>query len=212
MKIPITVTLPLLALTHLSQSQAVFIFHDGNDSLGNTGAAFTGSEGQTQTTVDGMTLTSEAFIDGVSTGTDLYGTNSGSFGVDNPDTNSSGNDDNDRIDNLGGLESMVFSFNSAGTFQSIDLRFVEETANEAQLIFDGGSSYELNSTTALSGEDDFAINESFSAGQLITLQLSGSAAAGENFSLESVTVVPEPATFALATGTLMISLVLLKRR
>jgi hypothetical protein len=107
---------------------------------------------------------------------------------------------------------MVFSFNTGGTFQSIDLRYIEESSNEAQLVFDGGSTYELNTTTAHGGSDDFTIGETFTAGQTITLRISSAAGVGENFSLESFTVIPEPNTYALLAGFCALGFVMVRRR
>lgn len=201
----------------LASAQTTFVFDDGS----STGAA-------------GLAL--EAFADGVdaasmslntsgtysqngitlSAGTDFgdFNLTNTSFGIDNPNSDISGLDDGDRFDNLGSSESMVFSFSVAGTFESIDLAFIEsDEVNEAQLIFAGGPTYELNFDTDTGGSaDNFNIGQAFSANQRITLRLSPSAAASENFGLESFTVVPEPGTYALLAGSCALGFVMLRRR
>lgn len=207
--------IPLVALTSILTgsiaAQTTFTFHTG-DALGDTGTVFDNASGATQHTVDGITLTAEAYLNGVSTNTKLNG-NSTSFGIDNPGTDASESDDADRFDNHGGSEAMVFSFDRAGTFQSIDLRFIEENTDEAQLIFAGGPTYELNLSTDTGGSTDtFNIAQVFTAGQTITLQLSPNAEIGENFALESFTVVPAPETFSLLAGLCGLTMVMLRRR
>ena len=44
-------------------------------------------------------------------------------------------DETQRIDNDLGNESIQFSFNLAGTFDKIDLRYIEESSNEGTLHF-----------------------------------------------------------------------------
>lgn len=54
------------------------------------------------------------------------------FGV-----NSNGlSDYTQRIDNTNGTESIVFSFSTDGILDAIDLRYIEESANEAILSFE----------------------------------------------------------------------------
>lgn len=206
-KLTLTTLIALAGLAGASFGQSTFNFHDGSALVG-TGIVFDDAEGSAQDTQGAFTLTAEAFLDGNSTGTALNGSNSDSFGVNAAGTG----DETSRFDNDLGIESMVFSFNIGGTFESIDLRFIEETVNEAVLSFDGGNTFELNTSTRLSTNDDFTINEAFTAGQAITLQISASAGAGENFGLESFTVVPEPNIFGLLAGFTGLIFVMLKRR
>jgi hypothetical protein len=189
-----------------ASAQTTFTFHDASNTTG-TGSIFDDEAGSIQDTEGSFTLTAEAFLDGASAGTNFNGAGDG-FGI-NAD---GGGDETQRFDNDIGIESMVFSFNIGGTFQSIDLRYIEESSNEAQLVFDGGSTYELNTTTAIGSSDDFTIGETFTAGQTITLRMSSSAGAGENFSLESFTVVPEPNTYALLAGFCALGFVMVRRR
>ena len=199
----------ILSITHASAAIVAFSFHDGSNTIG-TGSSLESSGSSGTSLVSGVTLSADALLDGVTTGTVFNGA-TGSFGINATGTG----DDTQRFDNGLGVESMVFSFDVAGTFTSIDLRFIEEAANEAVLSFAGGNSYELNTTTALSGADDFNIGESFTAGQLITLQISSSpdALVGENFSLESFTIntVPEPSSTALL-GLGGLALILRRRK
>ena len=83
-------------------------------------------------------------------------------------------------------------------FESIDLRYIEESENEAILSFQNGRTFELNTATALSSNDDFFINEQFLAGQEIRLSISEESVAGENFALDSFRVIiPENAFSSL---------------
>ena len=192
--------------------QIIFSFHDGSTTL--TSGSDLDSGGSTGTsTVDGVILTAEAFLGGVTTGTVFNGA-TGGFGI-----NATGaGDETQRFDNDLGNESMVFSFSVGGTFDSIDFEFIEDSA-EAVLSFDGGNSYDIfagSATETTGGTTDFhTITETFVAGQEITLSVSGTAAAGENFSLQAFTItsaIPEPSTYALIFGGLALGIVMWKRR
>lgn len=196
----------LCCFAYTASAQTTFFFHNDADTIG-TGADFSGNAGSVQDTQGPFTITAEAFLDGTSVGNPFNGAGDG-FGINAAGTG----DETQRFDNDNGIESMVFSFNIGGTFQSLDLQFIEELTNEALLIFDGGTTYQLNTTNANSGADDFTINEVFTAGQSITLTMSGLAPAGENFSLQSFTVVPEPATYALLGGILAFAFTAMRRR
>jgi hypothetical protein len=160
--------------------------------------------------VSGITLTAEAFLDGVSSGTQINGASS-SFGV-----NATGSgDETQRLDNDLGVESIVFSFDIAGTLDSIDLRFIESSGTmEGELVFDGGNTYQLNSVTATGTSDIATIGESFTAGQSITLRIHSSAPASTNFALEGITItaVPEPSSFAIFAGLSALGFIGLRRR
>ena len=114
---------------------------------------------------------------------------------------------------------MVFSFDTGGTFNTIDFEFIEDAA-EAVLSFNGGNSYDIfagSATETTGGSTDFhTITETFVAGQEITLSVSGSAAAGENFSLQAFTItpsaIPEPSTYALMFGVLALGFVIWRQR
>jgi len=201
----------LFALLALSASaQVTFIFHDGA-ALGVVGTTFNDAgDGSGTATVSEITLTAEAFLAGVSAGTELNGAGDG-YGINADGTG----DETQRFDNDLGIESMVFSFDVGGTFNTLDLRYIEESSNEGVLSFEGGGTYQLNSVTATGGEDIVTVGETFSAGQLITLTLHASAGAGENFALESFTVtsaVPEPSSFAALVGLAMFGFVGSRRR
>lgn len=200
-----------ISIATVTYAQVTFVFHDGSSvPASSAGDTFDGpdTDGSRTHLQSGITLTAEAFLAGVSANTNLNGAGDG-FGVNGNGADTS----TTRIDNGAGLESMVFSFDTAGTFDSIDLRYIEESSNEGLLIFDGGTTYQLTSVTA-SGSDVVTINESFTAGQSITLTLSGSAGAGENFALESftVTAVPEPSSFAALAGLMMLGFAGSRRR
>lgn len=176
----IFLTLPLMAQT------VEFTFHDGS-KLTDMGSFFDNENSEASFTKEGITLSMEALLDGNSANAELNGGAEG-FGI-----NSNGlSDSTQRIDNTLGKETIVFSFNSAGILNTIDLRYIEESSNEAILSFEGGNQFNLNTGTALSTKDDFTINEAFRAGQQISLYISADATANENFSLESIRIqIPE---------------------
>ena len=210
-KVTLLAILSLISTT--AYGQITFSFHDGSGLLTSGTDLDTGGSSGTST-VSGVTLTAEAFLDGVTTDTIFNGAGT-SFGI-NAD---GGGDETQRFDNDLGIESMVFSFDTNGTFNTIDLRYIEDSA-EAVLTFDGGNSFDLfagSATETVGGTTEIhTITESFVAGQTITLAVSGSAASGENFSLESFTItpsaIPEPSTYALIFGGLALGLVVWKRR
>lgn len=193
--------------------QITFSFHDGSGLLTSGSDLDTGGSSGTSI-VSGVTLTAEAFLDGVTTDTVFNGAGT-SFGINAV----GGGDETQRFDNDNGIESMEFSFDTGGTFDTIDLRFIEDSA-EAVLTFAGGNSFDLfagSVTETVGGTTEIhTITETFVAGQKITLAVSGAAASGENFSLESFTVtpsaIPEPSTYALIFGGLALGLVVWKRR
>lgn len=170
------------------QGQYVFEFQDGS-SRQAVGDAFDNEAGSATYTLNGIILTAEAFLDGSSSGTLLNG--SSSFGVNATGTG----DETQRIDNDLGNESIQFSFNLAGTFDKIDLRYIEESSNEGTLHFAGsGTTVQLNTGNSDHGTNDnfvFSSPYSFSANEVITLGLHSSADSGENYSLESFTITPK---------------------
>lgn len=196
----------------LTHAQTTFVFDDGS----STGTAGLALEAFTRG-IDAATMglnTSGTYTQG---GITLSaGTNFGGFNLTNegfgPDQDGAV-DDSDAFDTQNGDESMIFSFNVAGTFQSIDFALLDDAPETAILSFDGGNSYTLTdgvtSNIGVSGNDVFlGINENFTAGQRITLSISG----GTNFTLESFTVVPEPNTFALLAGCFAMASVMYRRR
>lgn len=191
--------------TTLNAQNLVFSFHNSSGLL-EAGTHFDTHDSaqpySLESTVGSVELTMEAVLDGLSENANLNGGADG-FGI-----NSQGsNDQTQRIDNGNGQESIEFSFNTAGILQSIDLRYIEESANEAILSFTGGNTFHLNTSTALSGQDDFAINEAFTAGQTIILSISSDALANENFSLEAIHIqIPEnnQAVFGMGAGIFLI--------
>ena len=170
-----------------------FSLHDGS-KLTEAGSAFDNENSIVSYTKGGITLSLEALINNDSANAVLNGGAEG-FGV-----NSNGlGDYTQRIDNINGTESIVFSFSTDGILDAIDLRYIEESANEAILSFEGGKQFSLNADSALSGKDDFSINEAFTAGQKISLYISPEASQNENFSLESISVqIPENDTAILS--------------
>lgn len=184
--------LPLLTIftsTEVYSQEIEFEFFNGSE-LTEIGKAYDNQEGSATYTIDSTTLNAEAYLNDNSIGTVING------GADGLGINSIGTgDQTQRIDNINGIDKIIFSFNTAGTFKSINLRYIEESSDEAILEFSGGNTFNLNTATALSGEDDFLINELFSAGQEITLSISANSELGENFALDSILVqIPEANT------------------
>ncbi len=193
-------------------SQITYLFHDGANATA-AGLAFDDVASSATYLAGGITLTAEAFLDGVSTGTTMNGATDG-FGV-----NANGTGDmTTRLDNINGIESIVFKFDAAGTFDTIDLRYITGD-NEAVLSFAGGATYLLTSANVINASaDTYGIGASFVANQAITLSIFGSASAGENFSLESFTItpaptsMPEPSACAALAGVGMFGMAACRRR
>lgn len=185
--------------------QTTFVFDDGS----STGAAGLKLEGESSTTytLDGMTLTAST-----------------AFGVFNLTNTGFGPNDviGDDTDFFDGSESMVFSFDEEGTFNSIDFASLGGSGQEtetATISFagtgGGATTYNLRdsgtSDIAVGSNDFFDnIGYSFEAGEQITLSIT----AGNGWTLENftVTVVPESGTFALMAGLSGMFLVMLRRR
>jgi hypothetical protein len=181
-----------------------FIFDDGN-STGATGLALEGLSTNAAHTQDGIKLTAST-----------------AFGVFNLTNEGFGPDDvtGDDTDSFDGAESMVFSFDTDGTFNSIDFALLGGTGHEgetATLSFAGGSTFDLldaafpTSSISASTNDLFeGIDESFTAGQQITLSIT----AGNGWTLENftTTAVPEPGSYALLAGFASLGFIMLRRR
>lgn len=205
-------TLTFTGLAHSASAQTTFIFDDGT-STGAAGLALEAfSSGVDAADMD-LNTSGSYTQNGI---TLSAGTDFGDFNLTNdgfgPDQAGSG-DNTHEFDTSNGNESMVFSFNVAGTFQSIDFALLDDTPETAVLSFAGGNTYTLTdgatSSITVSGNDTFlGINEEFTADQLITLSISG----GTSFTLESFTVVPEPGTYALLSGFCALGVVMLRRR
>lgn len=197
------------SLSYSASAQTTFVFDDGS----STGAAGLALEAFTEG-VDAASMslnTSGTYTQGgitLSAGTDF-----GTFNLTNSGFGPNDAGSSDKTHFFDGSESMVFSFNVAGTFNSIDFASLDDTPETAILSFAGGNTYNLldgiTSDITVSGSDFFGgINESFTAGQLITLSISG----GNGWTLENFTVVPEPGTYALLSGFCALAFVMLRRR
>lgn len=196
----------VLTSTDLCSQEIEFDFFNGTE-LTEIGNNYDNQEASGAYTIGSTTLIAEAYLDDDSIGTILNGGADG-FGI-----NSFGTGDlTQRIDNINGIEKIIFSFNTGGTFKSINLRYIEEASEEAILEFSGGNSFNLNTATALSGDDDFLIDELFSAGQEITLRISANSELGENFALDSILVqIPEANTASSIIGLIGILFLLSSR-
>ena len=162
----------VLTSTDLCSQEIEFEFFNGTE-LTEIGNNYDNQEASGAYTIGSTTLIAEAYLDDDSIGTILNGGADG-FGI-----NSFGTGDlTQRIDNINGIEKIIFSFNTGGTFKSINLRYIEEASKEAILEFSGGNTFNLNTATALSGDDGFLIDELFSAGQEITLRISANSELG----------------------------------
>lgn len=201
-------------LASLASAQTTFVFDDGS-STGAAGLAleaFTvGVDAASMSLNTSGTYTQAGII--LSAGTDFNSFNLTNDGFGLNDIGSG-----DITDFFDGSESMVFSFDQAGTFNSIDFASLGGTGQEletATLSFEGGSTFNLldgiSSDITVSGNDFFGgIDESFTAGQLITLSIT----AGNGWTLENftVTVVPEPSIYALLAGFSTVAFVMLRCR
>lgn len=122
-------------------------------------------------------------------GADEFNLTGDGFGINN----SASGDDTDAFDDN---EYMTLSFNHAGTFQTLELdRMTGSNGDDGSLGFEGG--FITNFTGSIT---TMAINQSFVAGQLITLsQTTGGSGATWGFGLETMTidVVPEPLSISL---------------
>ena len=196
----------VLTSTDLCSQEIEFDFFNGTE-LTEIGNNYDNQEASGAYTIGSTTLIAEAYLDDDSIGTILNGGADG-FGI-----NSFGTGDlTQRIDNINGIEKIIFSFNTGGTFKSINLRYIEEASEEAILEFSGGNTFNLNTATALSGDDDFLIDELFSAGQEITLRISANSELGENFALDSILVqIPEANTASSIIGLIGILFLLSSR-
>lgn len=196
----------VLTSTDLCSQEIEFEFFNGTE-LTEIGNNYDNQEASGAYTIGSTTLIAEAYLDDDSIGTILNGGADG-FGI-----NSFGTGDlTQRIDNINGIEKIIFSFNTGGTFKSINLRYIEEASEEAILEFSGGNTFNLNTATALSGDDDFLIDELFSAGQEITLRISANSELGENFALDSILVqIPEANTASWIIGLIGILFLLSSR-
>lgn len=185
-KICLLCLIKLFLTTSLIGETIQFSLHDGS-VLTDLGASLDNQASIGSFTQSGITLSMEALLDDNSELAELNGGAEG-FGV-----NSDGlSDYTQRIDNINGQEMIVFSFDSPGILDTVDLRYIEESSNEAILSFEGGKQFSLNTETTLSGMDDFKINEAFTAGQQISLYISPLASENENFALESISIkIPE---------------------
>ena len=203
-------TISLLTLAALAAGnaygQTTSVFDDGSSA----GAAGLALEGESSTTYEQSGITLSA-----STAFGVFNLTDTGFG---PNDEGSG-DDSDFFD---GSESMVFSFDTDGIFNSIDfasLGGATQDSETATITFagTGGGSTILNlrdsgtSDISVSGNDVFNnIGYSFEAGEQITLAIT----AGNGWTLENftVTAVAESGTFALLAGLLGLTAVMLRRR
>ncbi len=212
MKNAALVSLFTLLATSLS-GQITFEFYSSGSGTIGSGDDLDGLSSGTSL-VSGVTLTADARLDGVSSGTVFNGTSS-AFGI-----NSSISDDTDMFDNPTSMfDQMVFSFNTGGTFDSIDLRGITDATGEAVLTFSGGGTHEFfsGSSNQTNGTSDtYEIGETFLSAQTITLTVSSLASVGETFGLDAFTItpsaIPEPSTYALIFGGLALGVVIWRRR
>tara|TARA_B100001093_G_scaffold124123_2_gene116721 strand:- start:59 stop:721 length:663 start_codon:yes stop_codon:yes gene_type:complete len=173
-----------------------FFNDSAKTSLSDLSSALDNMNKAVSFTIDSVKIEAEAFNSDNST-IALFNGGKDGFGI-----NSKGSGDKtQRIDNALGIEKIVFSFDHDGIFKTINLRYIEEQKEEALLLFEGGNSYSLNVSTALSYKDDFRIDEPFQAGQKITLSLDPLSKLGENFSVDSFTInIPEHNASVMGMG------------
>lgn len=149
-----------------------------------------------------LTMSADALLDDVSADTEFNQTASG-FGIN---CDGSG-DDTDAIDGDLGVESMLLSFDQAGTFESIEFDRVTASAGDTGMVSfaTSGESYQFYNANMSS--DLLELNQSFEAGESITIKWQ----AGNGFGLEQMSIaVPEPATLGLIS-TIGLASLLIKR-
>lgn len=190
----------LILLACSTTTHAGFITFDFRSTTNGAGKDLDSEiSGTTQTTEDGvsLTLSAEAFVDGVSSGLEFNQTSS-SFGI-NVD---GAGDATAELDDGKGTESIQFAvISSSVPLDSLILSEIKfnlfTTGDEGRLSVGGVDSTftdgDLSNTNVLS------VNESISLGQFFTLAHSS----GSGFGLESMTfqantlAVPEPTTWTL---------------
>ncbi|TWT80127.1 hypothetical protein CA13_15400 [Planctomycetes bacterium CA13] len=182
-------------------ANAAFVVFDFRNTSAGAGNDLDGKASEsTSITIDGVTLTlsAEAFVDGINSGTHKFNQTSSSFGID---ANGSG-DDTDTFDGGLGVESARFSISSS----NVPLSSLELTEIKFNLFTDGDiGSLQINGTpTSLFDDDDLSntnvlsVNQLMAVGQTFDVGYS----AGNGFGLESMSfqattmAVPEPSTLA----------------
>ena len=202
-----------LGLAGAAHGQTTFVFDDGS-STGAAGLALEAFADNTDDASFGVRTSGTYTQDGI---TLSAGTDFGKFNLTNSGFGPNDVGTGDETDNFDGSESMIFSFDTAGTFDSVDFALLDDSPETAILSFANGNTFNLRdgatSDISVSGNDVFDnIAESFNADELITLSITG----GNGWTLESFTItasaVPEPSSFALIAGIFGLTSVMLRRR
>ena len=176
MRIAIQALACLSAVFAVSTADAAIVTFDFVDGSAGTPGFVLDGQSTGSVAVDGVTLSATAGPSG-----SLFWHNSGSggdFGVNHPDPG----DETDAFDGDNGAESMVFSFDTAGSLSSIDFDRLTTATDELSISISGGSSINLDADNTSSGLYTFGSSEALDLGSFSgASSLSLSFAAGNWF-------------------------------
>lgn len=214
----------LIALTHTAQADAVFNFTDGNnfDNVG-IGGFETATDGDnsidvTLTTVDigGFTdNTTTSAITFASGGSDNHRTNTGinALGVN---SDGSGGYVSDEFANFNPGEVWIFEFDEDVTLINLDFSSFDEADTRFTFSSADFTTFTISPTDLSGNLYTFADDTVVSAGTDVQIEMStvGAFDASNEARLDflTVSVIPEPSSYALIGGLLVLAMGVFRRR